>query len=88
MAQFLFDKWLVNWLWGGNYPFIFEWDKRNKLKNKEKRYGIIGSTSKEKVLQIVFTIRNGRLRVISARPAHKKEREQYEKYEKNVRPKT
>ena len=54
-------------------------------KVEEKRYGLIGITNKEKILQVVFTIRNNRIRPISARPAHKKERTQYEE---NVRSQT
>lgn len=45
----------------------------------EERLGIIGPTKKGKILQIVFIIRNKKVRPISARMAHKKEREQYEK---------
>jgi len=31
-----------------------------------------------KLLQVVLVLREGRVRVISARPAHRKERKQYE----------
>ena len=48
----------------------------------EERLGIVGATREGKALQVVFTLREGRVRPISARPAHKKERKQYEK---NVR---
>lgn len=47
-------------------------------KVEEKRFGIIGPTKKGRILQIVFTIREGKVRPISARPAHKKEKKQYE----------
>ena len=43
----------------------------------EQRLGIVGTTSQGRILQVVFTLREGRVRPISARPAHKKEREQY-----------
>lgn len=43
----------------------------------EQRCGIIGPTVQGRVLQIAFVFRRGRVRVISARPAHRKERTQY-----------
>lgn len=45
----------------------------------ENRFGIIGPSLEGRVLQVAFTIRFGKVRVISARPAHKKERLLYEK---------
>ena len=45
---------------------------------EEERLGIIGPSKAGKILHIVFTIREGRVRPISARQAHKKERELYE----------
>ena len=44
---------------------------------KEERLGIVGPTKKGVLLQVVFTLREGKVRPISARPAHKKERLQY-----------
>ena len=44
----------------------------------EPRFGMYGQTGGGKILFIAFTIRNRRVRVISARPANKKEREIYE----------
>mgnify|MGYP001158781149 CR=1 FL=1 len=43
----------------------------------EQRLGIVGPSTKGQLLHIVFTIRDGRIRPISGRPAHKKERIQY-----------
>lgn len=43
----------------------------------EERLGIIGPDLKGNLLHVVFTIREGRVRPISGRPAHKKERKQY-----------
>ncbi len=40
----------------------------------EQRLGLVGPTLSGGMLQVAFTIREGRVRVISARPAHKKER--------------
>lgn len=44
----------------------------------EQRLGLIGPTLNGKLLQIAFVLREGRVRVISARPAHTKERKRYE----------
>ena len=44
----------------------------------EQRLGLVGPTLNGKLLQVAFALREGRVRVISARPAHKKERTQYE----------
>lgn len=44
----------------------------------EERLAIVGPTFKNKMLIVVFTLRNGKVRPISARPAHKKEKIQYE----------
>ncbi|OFZ46033.1 MAG: hypothetical protein A2381_19420 [Bdellovibrionales bacterium RIFOXYB1_FULL_37_110] len=46
--------------------------------HNEQRLGIIGPSINGKLIQIAFTLREGRVRVISARPAHKKEKVQYE----------
>lgn len=47
-------------------------------KSLEQRLGIVGPGLGGRVLQVAFTLREGRVRVISARPANKKERSQYE----------
>ena len=44
----------------------------------EQRLGLVGPTLTGHLLQIAFTLREGRVRVISARPAHRKERVKYE----------
>jgi len=44
----------------------------------ESRFGMYGQTGGGKILFIAFTIRNRRVRIISTRPANKKEREIYE----------
>lgn len=44
----------------------------------EQRLGLVGPTISGRLLQIAFTLREGKVRVISARPAHRKERKQYE----------
>jgi len=50
-----------------------------KHSQKEKRFIAIGKTTGKKNLFIVFTIRNKKIRIISARKANRKERKQYEK---------
>lgn len=44
----------------------------------EQRLGLVGPTISGKLLQVVFVLREGRVRVISARHAHRSERKQYE----------
>ncbi len=44
----------------------------------EQRLGVVGPTLNGKILQVAFALREGRVRVISARAANKKERTQYE----------
>jgi len=44
----------------------------------EQRLGLVGPTLDKRLLQVAFVLREGRVRVISARPAHRKERKQYE----------
>jgi uncharacterized DUF497 family protein len=44
----------------------------------EQRLGVVGPTFNGKTLQVAFALREGRVRVISARAANKKERTQYE----------
>ena len=47
--------------------------------NREKRWILLGKTKKNRLLYLVFTIRNKKIRVISARGTNKKERKLYEK---------
>jgi uncharacterized DUF497 family protein len=54
------------------------------LVKNEQRLGMIGPTLDGRLLQIAFVLREGRVRVISARPAHKKERIQYEETVRKV----
>ena len=59
---------------------IFE-DERHS--GSEKRFMLWGMTSKSRKLAVIFTFRAGRVRIISARDMHKKERRAYEKFKKN-----
>ena len=45
---------------------------------REDRYILLGQTKRQRLLFVVFTIRNRRIRVISARDLNKKERPLYE----------
>lgn len=52
---------------------------KNELHSgKEDRYVVLGETKTSRKLFVVFTIREGRVRVISARDLSKKERRLYE----------
>jgi len=51
----------------------------NNVVNGEERYQVIGEIKGIIIVMIVFTPRNGNIRIISARPANKKERSLYEK---------
>ena len=44
----------------------------------EQRFGIVGPNSDNKLLQVAFTFRDGKVRVISARTASRRERNRYE----------
>lgn len=65
-----------------NSPFIVAVDQIHS--KSEKRYFALGRTNTERFLFIVFTIRNDRIRVISARDMNKKEKSIYEKQRKNT----
>lgn len=58
-----------------NPIFIFQDVKHSLL---EERNMIWGVTKKVRKLSIFFTIRNDKIRIISARDMHKKERREYE----------
>lgn len=60
-----------------NKSIVFSEDKKHST--TEKRYMLWGKTNTHRKLTIFFTIRNNRIRVISARDMHKKERGEYEK---------
>ena len=62
-----------------NQPLLVLQDVRHSL--SELRFHALGKTDEQHLLHITFTLRrqNSKLRVISARPMHKKERNIYEK---------
>ncbi|PIU73642.1 hypothetical protein COS78_01185 [Candidatus Shapirobacteria bacterium CG06_land_8_20_14_3_00_40_12] len=55
-----------------NQPKLVEFDKKHST--IEKRYKILGVTDRKRQLLVVFTIRNKKIRIISARDQSKKER--------------
>ncbi len=60
-----------------NRPLLLIEDKVHS--QKEMRFHALGRTDKNRKLHITYTIRMNQIRVISARPMHKKERKSYEK---------
>ena len=60
-----------------NIPFLLDDDIKHS--QSEARYFALGQNSQMRKLFIVFTIRNNKIRIISARDMNKKERKTYEK---------
>lgn len=60
-----------------NQPLLLLEDKTHL--QEEMRFHALGSTDNNRRLHIAFTIGINKIRVISARPMHKKERQSYEK---------
>ena len=60
-----------------NEPLFIENDESHSL--VEKRYKVLGLTKQNRLLMIVFTLRNDKIRVISARDQSKKEKLQFNK---------
>ena len=50
----------------------------------EERLAIVGATAAGRMLHVVFTLRAGKVRPISTRPAKKDEREYYEAYLREI----
>ena|SRR3990167_9130306 len=50
---------------------------------KEKRYVLYGMSVEKRILMVGFTIRHQKIRVITARPASRRERKFYEKEKKS-----
>lgn len=59
-----------------NKPQIIAYDEAHS--QREERYSILGKTTKGRKLNIIFTLRNNKIRAISARDQNKKERKLYE----------
>jgi uncharacterized DUF497 family protein len=58
-----------------NEPLVVSADKKHS--QLEKRWYLLGSTDSQRLLFVVFTIRENLIRVISARDMNKKERKIY-----------
>jgi|SRR3989344_7706587 len=52
---------------------------------KEERQVILGKSDRQRILFVTFTIRNGKIRIISARRMHRKEVEKYETIKKDTK---
>ena len=59
-----------------NKPFVINEDEAHS--QTEERFRAYGQTNKRKLIFIIFTIRNNRIRVISSRSQNKKERKEFE----------
>lgn len=62
------------------FLYTFEDQKHSA---KEKRYGLFGQTNRGRRLSIVFTIRKGKIRIITARDMSRRERRSYKKIKVN-----
>ena len=66
-----------------NIPFVVKEDtSHSKI---EERYYALGQTDNGRLLFMVFTIRDNKIRVISARDMSRKERKIYEQIEKDTK---
>lgn len=59
-----------------NKPFVINEDETHS--QTEERFRAYGQTNKRRLIFIIFTIRNNRIRVISSRSQNKKERKEFE----------
>ena len=59
-----------------NQPLLISEDMKHSF--QEKRYHVLGRCDTNRTLFLVFTVRNNKIRVISARDQSKKERMIYE----------
>ncbi len=67
-----------------NRPLVVREDKLHSM--AESRYYVLGKTDDERLLFVVFTIRENKIRVISARDMNRRERRLYEeKIEKSTK---
>lgn len=66
----------------GNAPMVYP-DTRHSSES-EKRFVLFGTTNSGEELFIAFTLRDGKARVISARPLNRKERKWYEEKKKEI----
>jgi uncharacterized DUF497 family protein len=67
-----------------NLPVIAGNDEKHS--ETENRFYVLGQTDSGRLLFLVFTVRKGKLRVISARDMNKKERRVYQTHEEENSP--
>ena len=60
-----------------NRPVLLAEDAAHS--RRERRYKVLGRTNADRLLSVIFTVRRGLVRVISARPMSRKERSAYAK---------
>ncbi len=65
-----------------NLPLVVSEDVKHSW--QENRFFALGQTDAERFLFVVFTIRNNKIRVISARDMNRKERRVYQSYEEDT----
>ncbi|MBU0490133.1 MAG: BrnT family toxin [Bacteroidetes bacterium] len=70
------DWWLIEEIFFYE-PVIIQDDIRHS--GEEKRWFLLGKTDNAVLIMAVFTVRNQKIRIISARKMNKKERKAYEK---------
>ena len=61
-----------------NQPLIFAGDIKHS--QTEQRFYVLGKTDLDRKLFVVFTIRNKKIRIISARNMNRKEKRSYDQY--------
>lgn len=52
---------------------------------KEQRFVILGKSDQDRFLFVIFTLRDEKIRIISARRVHRKEVEKYDKVKKSTK---
>ena len=64
-----------------NMPILVGEDKTHS--QTEKRFEVLGKTNNKRLLFVVYTVREGKIRIVSARDQNKKERREYQKTKEN-----
>lgn len=59
-------------------------NENKKHSQYERRFQALGKTNKNRLLFVSFTVRNGKIRIISVRNMNRKERGEYEKTKTNT----
>lgn len=67
-----------------NKPLLISLDSKHS--QQETRYHALGKTDEERRLKLAFTLRNDRIRIISARDMSRNERKHYEEAEIEAHP--